>query len=415
MGNNNIRLTLGEKDIHLIGTAHVSKESIDEVTGAIREEKPGMVCVELDESRYSAITKQDSWEKLNITKVLKEGKGFLLIANIALSSFQRRLGNELGVKPGEEMIAAVNTAKEMGINFSLCDREIHLTLRRAWACCGFWSKCKLLAALLSSAFVNEKLSAQEIEKLKESSELDSMMNELSKYLPAVKETLIDERDRYLAVKIWTAAGQAKNEDDAGNTVPGRTLAVVGAGHLRGIQAWLEKFAEAPPNEGCLAELETIPPKTLLSKAVKWIIPGIILAVIFAGFLRSFFLADFGEFQNMLRLYVLWNGGLAALGAILALAHPFAILVSFICAPFTSLNPFIGVGMLSGLVQVVVRKPRVSDAENISADSASLKGMYRNRITRVLLVFFLSSLGSSIATFVSGPVVINSLIKIFKGD
>jgi pheromone shutdown-related protein TraB len=410
MNTNNIRMTVGNRDIQLIGTAHVSRESIDEVTGAIREIKPGMVCVELDESRYAAITKQDTWEKLDITKVLKEGKGFLLIANLTLSGFQRRLGNELGVKPGGEMIAAVNAAKEMGIDFSLCDREIHLTLRRAWACCGFWSKCKLLAALLSSAFVNEKLSAQEIEKLKESSELDSMMNELSKYLPAVKETLIDERDRYLAVKIWKAARQAKNGDGAGST-----LAVVGAGHLRGIQAWLEKFAETPPNEGCLAELETIPPKTLLSKATKWIIPVIILAVIIAGFLRSIFLADFGEFQNMLRLYVLWHGGLAALGAILALAHPFAILVSFICAPFTSLNPFIGVGMLSGLVQVVVRKPRVSDAENISADSASLKGMYRNRITRVLLVFFLSSLGSSIATFVSGPVVINSLIKIFKGD
>ncbi|MDR2942702.1 MAG: TraB/GumN family protein [Treponema sp.] len=408
MNTNNVHLTLANREIHLIGTAHVSRESIDEVTGAIRGENPGMVCVELDESRYAAITKQDSWEKLNITKVLKEGKGFLLIANLTLSGFQRRMGNELGVKPGEEMIAAVNAAKEMGIDFSLCDREIHLTLRRAWACCSLWSKCKLLAALLSSAFVTEKLSAQEIENLKNSSELDNMMDELAKYLPAVKETLIDERDRYLATKIWAASGQSKNE--AG------TLAVVGAGHLRGIQAWLEKFAsEAPADPKGLAELETIPPKTLLSKAARWIIPALILAVIAAGFLRSFLHADFSEFQNMLRLYVLWNGGLAALGAVLALAHPLAVLVSFLCAPFTSLNPFIGVGMLSGLVQVVVRKPQVSDAENISADSASLKGLYRNRITRVLLVFFLSSLGSSIATFISGPVVVNSLIKIFKGD
>jgi pheromone shutdown-related protein TraB len=405
MNTNNIRLTLGDRDIHLIGTAHVSKESIDEVTGAIREEKPGMVCVELDQSRYSAITKQDSWEKLDITKVLKEGKGFLLIANLTLAGFQRRLGNELGVKPGEEMIAAVNTAEEMGIAFSLCDREIHLTLRRAWACCSLWSKCKLLAALLSSAFVTEKLSAQEIENLKDSSELDSMMNELAKHLPSVKETLIDERDRYLAAKIWASAGQSKNEAS--------TLAVVGAGHLRGIQSWLEKFASEAPED--LAELETIPPKTMLSKSVKWIIPGLILAIIAAGFLRSFLAADFNEFKKLLWVYVVWNGGLAALGAILALAHPLAILVSFICAPFTSLNPFIGVGMLSGLVQVVVRKPQVYDAENISADSASLKGMYRNRIIRVLLVFFLSSLGSSIATFISVPVVFKSLIKIFKGD
>jgi len=406
MNTNNIFCRLGNRDIHLIGTAHVSKESIDEVTGAIRREQPGMVCVELDESRYAAITKQDSWEKLDITKVLKEGKGFLLIANLTLSGFQRRLGNELGVKPGEEMIAAVNTAKEMGIDFSLCDREIHLTLRRAWACCGLWSKCKLLAALLSSAFTTEQLNPQEIEKLKESSELDSMMDELAKYLPAVKETLIDERDRYLAVKIWAA--RPKNET-------GSTLAVVGAGHLRGIQAWLEKFALEAPMEGGLAELETIPPRTLLSKAAKWIIPVLILAVIAAGFLISFSRGDFSEFQNMLRLWVLWNGSLAALGCIIALGHPLAVLVSFLGAPITSLNPFIGVGILSGLVQAAARKPQVSDAENIAADAASLKGMYRNRITRVLLVFFLSSLGSSIATFVSGAGVINSLIKIFKGD
>jgi len=396
---NNIRLTLGNKNIHLIGTAHVSKESIDEVTGAIREGRPGMVCVELDESRYSAITKQDSWEKLNITKVLKEGKGFLLIANITLSSFQRRLGNELGVKPGEEMIAAVNTAKEMGIDFSLCDREIHLTLRRAWACCSLWSKCKLLAALLSSAFATEKLSAEEIENLKNSSELDNMMGELAKYLPSVKETLIDERDRYLATKIWSAAGQLKDQSAV-------TLAIVGAGHLRGIQAWLEKFAAEEPVEDGLAELDTVPPKTFLSKAVKWIIPVLILSLIAAGFLR----ADASMSLEMLRRWVLWNGSLAALGCVIALGHPLAILVSFLGAPITSLNPFIGVGILAGLVQAAVRKPRVGDAENLSVDVASLKGVYGNRISRVLLVFFFSSLGSSIGTFVSIPAIVGLLVK-----
>jgi len=233
-----------------------------------------------------------------------------------------------------------------------------------------------------------------------------MMDELAKYLPAVKETLIDERDRYLAVKIW----QARSKNEAGST-----LAVVGAGHLRGIQAWLEKFVSEAPAEGCLAELETIPASTLLSKAAKWIIPVLILAVIAAGFFISYSRGDFSEFQNMLRLWVLWNGSLAALGCVIALGHPLAVLVSFLGAPITSLNPFIGVGILSGIVQAAVRKPQVSDAENIAADAASLKGMYRNRITRVLLVFFLSSLGSSIATFVSGAGIINSLIKIFKGD
>jgi pheromone shutdown-related protein TraB len=379
----------------MIGTAHVSRESIDEVTAAIREEKPGMVCVELDEGRFASITKQDNWEQLNVTKVLREGKGFLLIANMALTSFQRRLGNELGVKPGEEMIAAVNTAKEMGIAYSLCDREVQTTLRRAWAHCGLWSKCKLLATLLSSVLVTEKLKPEEIENLKNTSELDGMMAELANYLPAVKETLIDERDCYLAEKIWEMASKTDGEN----------LAVVGAGHLPGIQAHLEKFAagETVPE---LGNLETVPPKSWLSKSIKWIIPILVLAFIVAGFLR----ADFCIFLEMLWRWVLWNGGFAALGCTLALGHPLAILVSFVCAPFTTLNPFVGVGLLAGLVQAAICKPRVADAENISGDVASLKGIYRNRISRVLLVFLLSSLGSAIATLPAFISITGLLVK-----
>ena len=403
MSSHNIRLELGGKDIRLIGTAHISRESIEEVTGAIREEKPGMVCVELDEGRYASINQQDTWEKLNVSKVLREGKGFLLIANIALSSFQRRLGNEMGVKPGEEMIAAINTAKEMGIEFSLCDREVQVTLRRAWASCGLWSKCKLLAALLSSAFVGEKLDAAEIENLKKSNELDNMMKELSDYLPAVKETLIDERDRYLATKIWEAAG--KNES-------ANTIAVVGAGHLQGIKAWLQKFAadetDSPADKAVtsLAELEVIPPKSFLSKCVKWIIPVIILSLIVTGFVR----ADAGLSLEMLRRWVLWNGGFAAFGSILAMGHPLAILTAFLGAPFTTLNPFISAGIFAGLVQATVRKPRVSDAETISADIASLKGIYRNRITKVLLVFFLANLGSSLATLPAFLSMLDAMVR-----
>jgi pheromone shutdown-related protein TraB len=293
------------------------------------------------------------------------------------------------------MIAALDTAKEMGITYSLCDREVQVTLRRAWVCCNLWSKCKLLATLLSSAFFSEKLSADEIESLKNGSELDNMMTELSGYLPSVKETLIDERDRYLAVKIWVSA----------NKTDGNTLAVIGAGHLQGIQGQLEKIAagQTPPDLGAL---ETIPPRSWLSKAVKWIIPVLILSLIAVGFLRS----DFSVFLKMIRYWILWNGSLAALGCVLALGHPLAILISFAGAPVTSLNPFIGVGILAGLVQATLRKPRVCDAESLSEDSASLKGIYRNRISRALLVFFLSSLGSSIGTFVSIPAIAGLLAR-----
>jgi len=392
MSGNIVTLNLGGNEIKLIGTAHISRESIDEVKSIICNEKPDVVCVELDEGRYNAIIRNDNWEKLDLAKVFREGKGFLLIANLVLASFQRRLGNELGVKPGEEMKAAIETARELGIRHSLCDREVQITLRRAWVRCGLWSKSKLLASLLASAFTTEKLTSQEIENLKNHNELDGMMGELAEYLPGVKATLIDERDRYLAAKIWTSIP----ESETGKKI----AAVIGAGHIHGIQNHLEKLAAAEESAD-VKELDEIPPPGFLSRAARFIIPVLIIALVAAGFIRAG--ADTG-FSMMLQ-WVLWNGSLAALGAVIALAHPLAIVVSFLGAPITSLNPFIGVGILSGLVQVTLRKPRVSDAQDISSDSVSLKGVYRNRITRALLVFFFSSLGSTIGTFVSIPAIL----------
>jgi pheromone shutdown-related protein TraB len=400
MSGNYLTVNLGGKEIKLIGTAHISRESIEEVKKIICEEKPDMVCVELDQGRYNSITQNDNWEKLDLSKVFKEGKGFLLIANLVLASFQRRLGNELGVKPGEEMKIAVETAAELGIPHSLCDREVQVTLRRAWARCGLWSKSKLLASLLASAFTTEKLSSQEIENLKNRSELDGMMNELAEYLPGVKETLIDERDRYLAAKIWASAPPA-----AENGAKQKIAAVIGAGHMDGIKTHLEKLSLAEETAD-VSELDKIPPPGFLSRAVRFLIPAAVIALVTAGFLR----AGTGMGFSMMLQWVLWNGSLAALGAIIALAHPLAILVSFLGAPITSLNPFIGVGILSGLVQITFRKPRVSDVQDISGDTTSLKGIYRNRITRALLVFFFSSLGSSIGTFVSIPAIAGLLAK-----
>jgi pheromone shutdown-related protein TraB len=399
MNGHSLTVTLNGREFKLVGTAHVSRESINEVRNIICEEKPDMVCVELDQGRYNSIAHNDNWEKLNLSKVFKEGKGFLLIANLVLASFQRRLGNELGVKPGEEMKTAVEAAKEMGIPHSLCDREVHATLRRAWASCGLWSKSKLLASLLASAFTTEKLSEQEIENLKNRNELDGMMSELAEYLPGVKAVLIDERDRYLAAKIWASA--QGGERDA----PKKIVSVVGSGHIDGIKTHLEKLA-AGEESADVGELEKIPPPGFLSKAVRFLIPAAVIALVAAGFLRAG--TEMG--LSMLFQWVLWNGSLAALGAIIALAHPLAILVSFLGAPITSLNPFIGVGILSGLVQVTFRKPRVLDVQDISGDTTSLKGIYRNRITRALLVFFLSSIGSVIGTFVSIPAIAGLLAK-----
>jgi pheromone shutdown-related protein TraB len=381
------------REIILIGTAHISRDSINEVERTIREEKPGMVCVELDANRYASISQQENWEKLDVIKVFKEGKGFLLMANLVLSSFQRRMGEELGVKPGEEMKVAAETAKDLGIPYFLCDREIQITLRRAWTRCGLWSKCKLLASLLSSAFTTEKLSEEEIERLKNHNEMNGMMSELADFLPKVKETLIDERDRYLAAKIW----------ESGVKTGGKQIAVIGAGHLMGVRDHLEKIAAGKEN-GDVSDLDTVPSAPVLSKAVGWTFPVLIVVLIVLGFFR----AGAGVSLDMLLRWVMLNGSLAALGALIALGHPLSILVSFVGAPIATINPFIGVGLFSGVVEATLRKPRVIDTQTIAEDIGSLKGIYRNRITKALLVFFLSSLGGAIGNFIAIPLLANLL-------
>ncbi|MDR2803742.1 MAG: TraB/GumN family protein [Treponema sp.] len=396
--NTETRITLrfDGREIILIGTAHISRESIDETRNVILSEMPGMVCIELDSGRFTSMTQKDSWAKLDIVNVIREGKGFLLIANLVLSSFQYRLGYELGVKPGEEMRAAVDTAVELNIPYSFCDREVQQTLRRAWSKCGFWSKCKLLAGLLSSAFNTEKPSEAEIENLKKQSELDGMMKELSAFLPEVKETLIDERDRYLTAKIWENSAQSVN---------GKTIAVVGAGHLEGVKAHIECIAAGTENIDT-ASLEASIPSGPFGKIISWIIPAAIVALIAAGFFRAGAELSF----EMLIRWVLWNGSLAAAGALIALAHPLAILVSFIGAPIGTLSPFIGVGLFSGATQALLRRPRISDAENLTESITSIKGLYNNRITHALLVFLLSSVGGVIGNFISIPRLAGILFK-----
>jgi len=408
MNDTRMIIPLRNAELTLIGTAHVSRESINEVREIIQEEKPDLICVELDAGRYASITQKESWEKLNMVNVFKEGKGFLLMANLVLSGFQRRIGAELGVKPGEEMKTALDTAKELGIPHALCDREVQTTLRRAWASCGLWQKCKLLASLFASAFSTEKLTPEEIENLKKRNELDGMMNELASYLPEVKETLIDERDHYLAAKIWSSAKEQvparQAAAESAPNRPSRVIAVVGAGHMQGIKTHLEKIAADEKNAD-VSSLDLIPPRRSLSKALPFLVPLTIITLIALGFVRGG--AEMS--LSLLLQYVLWNGSLAALGAALALAHPLATLVAFAGAPVTTMIPFIGVGIFSGIIQATLWKPRVADAQSIIDDIGSLKGLYRNRMTRALLVFFLTNLGSSAGTFISVSALAGQLL------
>ena len=354
MSNNITRVTIGEREIIILGTAHVSEESVKEVEDAIRNEKPDRVCIEIDKSRYTSLTKKSMWKDLSIPQALKQKKGFLLLANLVLSSFQKRLGLDLGVKPGEEMMKAIRISEELGIPFSFCDREIQLTLKRAWSKTGFWGKNKMLAAMVSSIFVKEKLSKEEIEKLKEKNALQNMLEELSQFMPKVKTVLIDERDRFLATKIFTSEGK-------------KIIAVVGAGHVKGIVSWLNSLYEGKVTTD-LTDINTVQPRSLLSQAVPFILPVIIVSIII---LRFFFSGIQGGF-DMIFTWVMINGTLSAIGAIAALSHPLTIIAAFLAAPVTSLIPIVGVGLFTGLIEYKFRKPHVGDFEKISEDITTFK-------------------------------------------
>ena len=388
-------LELNNRKITLIGTAHVSAESISEVENVISDIKPDCVAIELDEKRYESITNPDKYRELDIIKVLKRKEGFLLLANIVMASFQKRMGKNAGVKPGEEMVAAINKAKELNIPTALVDRPIQITFRRAWKKTSAYGKTQLLSALLASGFSKDEISSEEIENLKQASEMDSMMKELSELMPAVKQVLIDERDQYLASHIWKAEGN-------------NIVAILGAGHLPGVEAHLKKIAENQASTDT-SEIASIPESGIFSKIMMWLIPALIVAVIAFGF----YIGGKDAGSKMALNWILWNGILAGLGALIAGGNPLTSLVSFAGAPITSLCPFIGVGIVAGIVQAAICKPQVKDLETLSDDAGSIKGFYKNKILRVLLVFLLSSVGSSIGTFAAGAGIVINLSEIIS--
>ena len=386
------RLTIGGRPILIVGTAHVSRASVDEVRAVIAGSAPVVVCVELDQARYQTLTKPDSWRELDIRAVLRSRRGFLLLANLVLAAFQRRMGMDAQVRPGSEMLEAVEVAEAAGARVELCDRDVQVTLRRAWSQSGLWGRSKLLAALLTAAFSSERLEPEEIERLKTQGAVSSMISELSEYLPNAKAVLIDERDRYLAARIAQAARDA---GPGGEPV----VAVLGAGHRPGVMRALQEIeagAQLPDTEA----LGAPPPRSTAGRILPWLVPGIVAAVIAIGFARS----GIDLTLAMLGRWVLINGSLAALGALVALAHPLTVIVSFVAAPITSMNPTIGVGFVSGAVQAIVRKPRVRDFESIHDDLLSLRGFFRNRITHALVVFLGATLGSVAGTFIGLPLL-----------
>jgi pheromone shutdown-related protein TraB len=378
-------LKFNEKEFILVGTAHVSRESARLVKLVIEEEKPDTVCVELCQSRFQAIQQKDRWQDTDIIKVIREKKSFLLLSNLLLASFQKRIAKQFDIKPGEEMITAINTAESTGAQVHLADRDIRTTLSRTWRIMGFWSKIKLVFQLTLSLGQLDEINEEDIEKMKQQDVLETLLAEVGKSLPALKSILIDERDQYLAEKIRTAPGN-------------KIVAVVGAGHIPGIQKYWNSDID-------IRALEQLPPKGKSIGILKWLIPGVIVALFIAGF----FYGGKEAGTDMIAWWILANGILAGVGAIIALAHPVTIISSIVAAPLTSLNPMIAAGWVSGLVEAFSRKPKVKDLERLPEDIMSVRGFWKNNVTRILLVVVFTNLGSSLGTFIAFPVIVKVLL------
>jgi pheromone shutdown-related protein TraB len=377
-------LTFEGKEVTLIGTAHISRESADLVGRVIEEVKPDTVCVELCQSRYDSLTQKKKWENTDLLKVIKEKKAFLLLSNLLLASFQRKIGQKLGIRPGEEILQAVRSAETAGAAVHLADRDIRITLSRTWRLMGFWKKTKLLTEVLSSVWEVDEITQEQIEEMKKKDVLDALLSEIGDVLPEVRRILIDERDQYLSHKIRHAPGN-------------RIVAVVGAGHVPGIlKTW--------DQEVDLAALEQLPPKGNLGKILGWGIPGFIVGLVLFGFFYSGMTAT----AEMVKWWTLTTAVLAAAGAAVALGHPLTILSAAAAAPFTTLHPLIAAGWVSGLVEAAIAKPKVKDFESLLDDIASVKGFWRNKITRILLVVVFTNLGASLGTFVAIPLMVKVL-------
>ncbi|MGA9535039.1 MAG: TraB/GumN family protein [Desulfobacterales bacterium] len=377
-------LEIDGKKIFLVGTAHVSEESARLVADVIDREKPDTVCVELCASRYQSIRQKDQWQNMDIVKVIREKKSFLLLSNLLLASLQKRIAKKLNIRPGQEMIQAIESAEAVGAAIHLADRDIRITLSRTWRLMRLRDKIKLLAQLIFSIGQVDDISAEDVEKMKQEDVLETILADVGKSLPIVKAILIDERDRYLAHKIRHAPGE-------------KIVAVVGAGHVPGIKKYWN-------SETDIAALEKLPPKSKLSAVLKWVIPLGIVALIITGF----FIGGAKAGKDMVVWWLLANGVLAGFGALAALAHPLTVVSSIVAAPLTSLNPMVAAGWVSGLVEAFSRKPRVIDFENLQEDIHTLRGFWKNKVTRVLLVVVFTNLGSSIGTFVAIPLMLKAL-------
>jgi pheromone shutdown-related protein TraB len=377
----NVTLEVDGRTIHIVGTAHVSRKSVEEVERVIDEVKPDTVCVELDPMRFEALTDDTRWRKLDIFAVIKQRKVLFLMASLALQAYQRRLGDQLGVKPGSELLAAVEAAERVGAEVVLADRDVQATLRRTWANLGFLNKVKLLGALSASVFDAQEIDEEQIEALKDREHISDMMTEFAKVMPEVKIPLIDERDQYLMSSI---------EDAPGDTI----VAVVGAGHVEGMAKQVGKSIDRKA-------LERIPPPGWFGRIAKWIIPAVILCAFYYGYTKH----QGEDFVHMLYAWILPNAIVAGLFTLIAGGKILSVLTAIVASPITSLNPTVGAGMVVGFVEAYLRKPTVEDCERLGTEVTTWQGMRKNPFSRILIVAIAATMGSALGAWVGATWVL----------
>jgi pheromone shutdown-related protein TraB len=374
------RLTLDSREIILIGTAHISRESADLVDRVITEEKPDVVCVELCKTRFEAIQQKDKWQEMDIVKVIRENRTALLLSQLLMMSLQKKIAERFNINPGEDMLRAISRAEESGAEVVLADREIRVTLLRTWRMMGLWSKMKFLSDMILSLFIGENITEENIEELKQHDVLDLALKSIGEKLPELKTTLIDERDQFLACSIRNSQGR-------------KIVAVVGAGHIPGI---IENIGKAID----IDEINTIPPRSFWARFFGWGFSAAIMSLFVAGFFYS-------GGRTSIHMMLSWSvitAICATIGAMMLLAHPFTILASALSAPIATLHPLIATGWVAGLTEATFRKPQVRDFLDLKDDITTVKGFFRNRITRILILVVVVNLTTSIGTFVAIPVM-----------
>lgn len=371
--------------ITLLGTAHVSRASADRVRELLESGEYDAVAVELCPSRYHALIDPDALARMDLFKVLKEGKASMVAANLALGAYQQRLAEQFGIEPGAEQREAIRYAEERGCPVLLVDREIGVTLKRVVASVSWWKRWGLFAGLLAGLLSKEEVEEEEIERLKEGDILETTFAEFAENRQDLYRPLIDERDRYMAARLLGELRQTQHDN---------VLAVVGAGHLNGIRRYLELGVEDPA--AVVAELDRLPRPSRWPRIIPWVIVALIVTGFIIGFSRSSSLG-----WTLVADWVLINGTLSALGALFAAAHPLTVITAFLAAPITSLNPTIGAGMVTAAVEIFLRRPEVGDFSGLRHDTITLRGWWRNRVSRTLLVFLFSTLGSAVGTYLAG--------------